>query len=157
MSAARAPYNVKGWPPADDERLRELWLAGVFVRRIAMDLGRSRSTVICRARKIGLGPRAQPVMALAGVERMPSEPPAAFVQPEMLPVPGPAGRPKQPLRLWLVPTGAVRECQWPEGEKPRMRFCYKPAFPGRPYCFVHSQIAYIGFGRPRPENTWVRW
>jgi hypothetical protein len=74
----------------------------------------------------------------------------------MLPVPGPAGRPQKRLTLWLVPVGPPRECQWPQGEKPRMRFCFKPAFPGKPYCFIHSQLAYVGFGRPRPVgHAWV--
>lgn len=155
MSGSRAPYRLKGWPPADDAKLRELWLAGTYVRQIALALNRSRSTIICRARKIGLGPRAQPAMALAGVARVAPDMNAP-VQLAMLPVPGPAGRPKVPLKLWLVPTGPVRECQWPQGEKPRMRFCFKPAFPGKPYCFTHSQLAYVGFGRPRPVgHAWV--
>jgi GcrA cell cycle regulator len=155
VSGARAPYRTKGWPPADDALLRELWLAGVFVRRIAMALGRSRSTIICRARKIGLGPRAQPTMAMADVERVAPDAQAP-VQLPMLPDPAAPGRPKVPLKLWLVPTGPVRECQWPQGEKPRMRFCFKPAFPGKPYCLVHSRIAYIGFGHPRPTgHAWV--
>jgi hypothetical protein len=152
VSAARAPYNVKGWPPADDALLRELWLAGVFVRRIAMALGRSRSTVICRARKIGLGPRATPTMAMANVARVAPDAQAP-VQLPMLPDPAAPGRPKQPLRLWLVPTGPPRECQWPQGEKPRMLFCYKPAFPGQPYCPMHCRQAFVGWSVHRQPQA----
>ena len=153
MSGARAPYRLKGWPSADDAKLRELWLAGTYVRQIALALGRSRSTIICRARKIGLGPRAQPVTAMANVARVAPDAQVP-VQLPMLPPPGPAGRPKQPLRLWLVPVGPPRECQFPQGEKPRLRFCFKPAFPGQPYCPTHCRVAFIGWrpgGSAQPE------
>ena len=142
MSGARAPYRTKGWPSADDAKLRELWLAGTYVRQIALALGRSRSTIICRARKIGLGPRAQAAAAMANVARVAPDV-RAPVQLPMLPDPAAPGRPKVPLKLWLVPTGKVRQCQWPQGEKPRLRFCYAPTAPGWPYCVAHGRIAYL--------------
>jgi hypothetical protein len=82
--------------------------------------------------------------AMANVERVAPDAQAP-VQLPMLPDPAAPGRPKQPLRLWLVPVGPPRECQFPQGEKPRLRFCFKPAFPGQPYCPTHCRVAFIGW------------
>jgi GcrA cell cycle regulator len=122
----------------------------VSSRLIGLALGRTRGVVRGRVDRLKLPARASPSAELPPLVEAP------VVQLEMLPVPAPPGPKPVPLRLWLVPTTPPRECQWPQGEKPRMRFCFKPAFPGKPYCLAHSQLAYVGFGRPRPVgHAWV--
>ena len=59
MSGARAPYRLKGWPSADDAKLRELWLAGLPSREIGKQLRCSRDAVLGRARRLGLPGRQQ--------------------------------------------------------------------------------------------------
>ena len=59
MSAARATDRTKGWPPADDARLRELWAEGLPSREIGKQLRCSRDAVLGRARRLGLSRRQQ--------------------------------------------------------------------------------------------------
>jgi GcrA cell cycle regulator len=156
------------WSEADDERLVALWDRGVPSERIGTAMGRTKSAVLGRARRLNVNPRPNP-----SVEREPKPAPRVVVQPapvapvvvqhaaapcrqpEPLPAPRPQGRPPQPWRLRLVETGVVRECQFPEGEKP-YRFCEAAAVSGRPYCVRHCRVAFIGFGHPRPVGyAWV--
>lgn len=54
MSGTRAIDRTKGWPAADDLKLRELWDAGMGSREIGKLLRCSRDAVLGRARRLGL-------------------------------------------------------------------------------------------------------
>jgi len=155
--AVRQRPGAMAWSEHDDERLQALWDKGVPSEKIGLAMGRTKSAVLGRARRLNVNPRPNP-----SVERVPKQAPRAVVQPapapEPLPAPRPQGRPPQPWHLHLVPTGAVRECQFPEGEKP-YRFCEAPAFPGRPYCPTHCRTAFINWrpGGHQADDTMSRW
>jgi GcrA cell cycle regulator len=134
------------WSEDDDERLTTLWDEGVPSEQIGQAMGRSKSAVLGRARRLNVTPRPNPSVAVADVERTPKQVPHVVVQPEPLPAPRLAGRPQQPWRLNLVPTGPVKVCQWPEGPRRAVTFCDAPAVSGRPYCTLHCRIAFVGFG-----------
>jgi GcrA cell cycle regulator len=136
-----------GWPEEDDERLAALWEEGVSGRLIGVALKRSRGAVLGRARRLGLSPRPVPVAFMQDVERIPKQVPHVVVQKVLLPVPAPPGPPKRKLSLWLVPTGVVRECQWPHGTPGQASFylCGDPSFPCRPYCERHCRRAFLGW------------
>jgi GcrA cell cycle regulator len=128
----------QSWPAEETARLAALWEQGIPSGRIAKLLGRTRSSVICRAHRMKLTPRPKSAPALPRLVDTPAAGPRSR--------PGPAP-PRKPL-VWLPPSGAVHMCQWPEGEPktPGFRFCGAPAASGRPYCLRHCRIAFVGFG-----------
>jgi GcrA cell cycle regulator len=182
---ARPPgtHTTSFWTPATDARLRELWAAGVTSIAIAERLGCSKNSIIGRAHRLMLTPRANPVKGgaetrarnkaaradlVSGLVEMFRAKAAARIPPAarcdrlssapQMPVEAPAAPalPKPPQRLWLPSPHA---CLWPIGHPKQagFRFCDAPAVADRPYCRIHCEIAYIGFGRPRPEpiRSWV--
>jgi GcrA cell cycle regulator len=54
-----------------------------------------------------------------------------------------------------TPLPSPHVCQWPTGPRRSFLFCGEPAMPDRPYCLAHCEVAYIGFGHPRQERTWL--
>jgi len=168
---ARPPgtHTTSFWTAAVYAQLRKLWAAGMSTKTIGERLGCSKNSIIGRAHRLELKPRASPIKGGAAVanetrarnkaaqaaavsalvEKLrANKPPAAPQMPVEAPV-----SPEPPLAAVDGATGPVRECQWPIGHprKPGFHFCGAPAVPDRPYCRCHCEIAYLGFGRPRPE------
>jgi GcrA cell cycle regulator len=148
------------WSDEDDERLAALWAEGLSGVAIGKRMGRTKSACLGRAHRLELEARASPIPAAsrmsgaAGVVKAKVRVAAAIAAPE--PPPQPPGRPKRPLSLWLVPTGVVRECQWPHGTPGKASFylCGDPSWPGRPYCERHCRRAFIGWrahGQAQPH------
>jgi GcrA cell cycle regulator len=133
------------WSDEDDERLAALWAEGLSGVAIGKAMGRTKSACLGRAHRLELEARASPIpdasrrSGAAGLVKAK----AAAPEPER----APAGRPRQRLSLWLVPTGVVRECQWPHGTpgKPSFYLCGDPAWPARPYCERHCRRAFLGW------------
>lgn len=50
-----------GWTEPRIERLRELWESGLPTRKIGLEMGISKNSVIAKARRLGLSSRAQPL------------------------------------------------------------------------------------------------
>jgi GcrA cell cycle regulator len=143
------------WSDDDDERLAALWAEGLSGVAIGKAMGRTKSACLGRAHRLELEARASPIPtasrmtgAAGGVKAIARvEAKAAAAEPER----APPGRPRQRLSLWLVPTGVVRECQWPHGDpgKPSFYLCGDPAWPARPYCERHCRRGYLNW---RPHS-----
>jgi GcrA cell cycle regulator len=143
------------WSDEDDERLAALWAEGLSGVAIGKAMGRTKSACLGRAHRLELVARPSPIptgsrmSGAAGVVKAHVRVEAAIAAPE--PPPAPPGRPRQRLSLWLVPTGVVRECQWPHGTPGTKSFylCGDPSWPARPYCERHCRRAFIGW---RPHS-----
>lgn len=160
------------WTPDEDERLRELWMRGDLTADIGDALGRPKNSVIGRAHRLKLPPRASPIGA--GRPR-PARPVAAFrsaVIRKPIP-PRESAAPETPaLSPWAgtaeraapaeLPPAAVlparpggfsrggEGCRWPMWGRGRPTHLYCGATQrARPdgtrcvYCAEHAAVAFI--------------
>jgi GcrA cell cycle regulator len=174
-------HTTSFWTPAVDAQLRKLWVAGVPSTAIAERLGCSKNSVIGRVHRLELKPRSSPIKggpkvaaetrarnkaakaklvdALAETLRTQraSKPPAPAprrVAPKFPFTPSPRAIGTPALGTPLPPPHV---CQWPTGPRRSFLFCGEPAMPDRPYCLAHCEVAYVGFGRARADETARIW
>jgi GcrA cell cycle regulator len=145
------------WSDEDDERLAALWAEGLSGVAIGKAMGRTKSACLGRVHRLNLTPRPSPlpggdpghprITKLKGAGAVKEAVAMAMLRLPPEPERAPPGRPRQRLSLWLVPTGVVRECQWPHGTPGKASFylCGDPAWPSRPYCERHCRRAFLGW------------
>lgn len=170
------------WLPSADATLRRLHAEGLPFSRIGHQMGISKNSVVGRAHRLGLEPRA-PWAPRAIVETRPKPGPAAHVQPPplattdaeralsaqiaasrrtnstpqpgVLPSPAPRVAPSGPA---AASGHFFRTCQWPSGDRETgYRFeCKDATKPGRPYCLAHCAKAYVPHvARPMTAGGYV--
>lgn len=57
------PYRARPWTDHDDDTLRQMWTIGLPAAEIGATLGRSKSSVIGRAHRLGIPHPTQPARA----------------------------------------------------------------------------------------------
>ena len=136
------------WVEAEDDILRLRWAEGVFASFIADELNRTKNSIIGRARRLGLEPRA------AGWPSNPHKTPKPIqknrevkVVKECAPLPMPVEKPIAETE-YVHGTGVTlldlepRHCRWPINSPPkndaRYFFCGEPNVGGGlAYCLCH--------------------
>ena len=160
------------WTQDDIRILRELWLSGLSTAKIGAKMGRTKSGVIGKARRIGLPGRPSPV----GVGRTKSEPPmqlivAVVARERRAPVPKPRlvqapvafAEPRishVPARPTVAATGKA-QCQfplWGHNVRPVIRegqpwICGQPAILGRSWCPQCWGIVYQAKAQKKPQHA----
>lgn len=76
LGLRRPAPNTNYWTEGELDRLRELWASGLSCRLIGQRIGRTKSSVISKANKLGLDPRQSPV---PGKESLPAAPVARLL------------------------------------------------------------------------------
>ena len=150
-----AEYDCRSWDKDEDRSLRRYWAAGLACRAIGRKLGRSHSSVISRAHKLGLPARPAPIVCgatrpqpppLPSVPASPApEPPAPTRTPEVaLPPAVPQSSLEvRPAALSPAVAPLFRTCQYPRGDRPNWDFCGAPVVaPSEPYCAEHRRICW---------------
>jgi GcrA cell cycle regulator len=130
------------WSDADDALLRSLWIEGLTCSQIGLRLGITKSAVIGRARRIGVGGRPNPI--IRGGER------AATDKRRIDNRPAPMDAARIAAANVAVPA-VVRVvagsdgCRWPIGDPKHrdFRFCAAPRAASRPYCNDHHAKAFV--------------
>ena len=145
------------WPQEKDDRLRELWAAGLSASRVGSIMGITNHAVIGRAHKLHLPSRPSPIIRDRARQppkprplrpNEPTLPRIECVPPPKLPVPhvaaaeqsrkgespaaAEAAKAVAPAFKPIRP-GACRFPLWGNG-RPTHRYCGKPTKAGSPYC-----------------------
>jgi GcrA cell cycle regulator len=166
------------WAEETIMRLRALWDEGLSTAEIGRRLGVSKNAVVGKAHRLDLPARPSPIRRdgnSSGAPRRsaprrvagPTLPPlsstapmttaassmlhhVAALPPKPIPAPPPVRVAPPPPR----PYGRVVTCCWPIGEPgaPGFHFCNAESVPGKPYCDVHAQVAYVKV-RDRREDA----
>jgi len=153
-------WESRVWDPDDDARLTLLWAEGMSTVQIGLRIGRTKSAVIGRARRLNLVPRPSPlpgppkpraVQAAPRPQREPPLPespprvvpphppaPAMSPKPETLP---PAARTPNPPPTRPVAFSILKTCQWISGETAPWVMCGRPAVQGSAWCEEHFRRA----------------
>lgn len=140
------------WSEEREARLRELWPdPDLSCAAIGAELGVSRSAVIGKANRLGLGPKPSHSPHTAKPPRIRKPKPSTLGNvwgpfPRLKPEPfiprvieAPPSRGKSILRL------ARNDCRWATHEDEKTgqhRFCGHPRANGKPYCEAHCLLAY---------------
>lgn len=137
------------WGDAENERLKELWEAGMSASQIAraltFELKRTvtRNACIGRVHRMGLAGRVTP-----GKAPRPRLPAAPRMYQDAKPLPEPAPEAQDPVRLdsgalVTVLTINDRMCRWPIGDPQEETFHFCGRAPERGvYCAFHASKAY---------------
>lgn len=144
------------WTKEQDDKLRVLWDAGLSTTEIGRRLGKSKNSVISRARRSGCTKRENPIKRGVGepkrklravqksVKALPSLATIQAPPPVRAVVRRVVEKPASPARK---PTPAASKpkrttpCAWPMNDRWPWRFCDVPTCDG-PYCEEHAQRAY---------------
>jgi hypothetical protein len=143
------------WTPQLDERLRELHGQALPFRQIAdtmnADFGLSltRNACIGRGRRIGLNPRASPILRSKPYKRRSHKRKKVTVQTPVISIDLHCAPPIAPGALTMLELG-TNTCRWPSGTRVPYSFCGEPVHGDRPYCQKHCKMSY-----QRPEKTWT--
>lgn len=172
------------WPEADDAVLAKLWAEGVTSAAIGLELRRSKSAILGRARRLGLTPRANPAVRKPGSKARDRSAAgrsqarnlggrgaveiAKLRHPLVRALAVAARQPqavaaREPQAKVVVRRGPPskptppQSCQWPHGEPrtPQFRFCGERAEPGRPYCAQCCKRAYVFIHRQHREDSYA--
>lgn len=146
----------KDWLDDEITKLRFLWHyrdeAGstLSTAEIGRRMGRSKSSIVGKAHRIGLEERPSPIRR-GGVGAAP-KPRRSNGRPTLPPLSSDAAPtprlPAVPRPVWRPPVrayGKTRMCCWPLGEPGTrdFKFCDDPTLPGKPYCGDHCGLAYV--------------
>jgi GcrA cell cycle regulator len=150
-------WESRVWDADDDARLTLLWAEGMSTVQIGLRIGRTKSAVIGRARRLGLLPRPSPLpgppkpRAVQAAPRapqtsspepqaciVPPHPPASGPSPETLP---PAARTPNPPTTRPVAFSIPKTCQWiePNCDGPPWLMCGAPTVEHGPWCAEHRR------------------
>jgi len=148
-------WESRVWDPADDARLTLLWAEGMSTVQIGLRIGRTKSAVIGRARRLGLLPRPSPLpvppkpravqaaskppqtLSPESPPRMvPPHPPAPGPKPETLP---PAARTPNPPSTRPVAFSTPKTCQWTDSDRAPWVWCGAPTVEHGPWCAEHRR------------------
>ena len=139
-------FDCRNWEPSEDRSLRRLWTAGLSCAQIGQKLGRSRSSIISRSRRLKLAPRPSPIKPPSPKSPPPSAAPTRTLPPEpavlhlpLVPLP-----PVAHVSSTSVPAlpAALSQCAWTESNGRPWVFCDAAVVPGFPYCDQHCRRAY---------------
>jgi GcrA cell cycle regulator len=152
----------KAWFPERDDRLRQLWDAGLSETQIGLDLHCSKNSVAGRRHRLKLPARPSPIKNRAAypqTRKSPAPPkvrvrrPGGEIEETNAPERPATVEPTLPQLACLagdalpaLPAAATcGACQWPIGEPKEadFRFCDGPALEGKPYCEEHCELAYV--------------
>ena len=151
-------WESRVWDAADDARLTLLWAEGMSTVQIGIRIGRTKSAVIGRARRLGLVPRPSPLpvppkpRAVQVAPRAPQtpspespappkvspHPPAASRLPEILP---PAARTPNPPPTRPVAFSIPKTCQWIEDSGAK---CGDSTVDHGSWCAAHRRRVFTG-------------
>lgn len=123
------------WTEDEDRTLKQLYLAGNSYAVIAEKMGKSRQSVVARARRIVVGRIARPKITVAATPE-----PRPRAEPELIRLRCAAIEPLHVSLLDLEP----HHCRYPFGERD-FTFCGHPKADGKSYCRDHAELV-VGQG-----------
>lgn len=145
------------WTDQEDTDLRQMAADGMPASAIAIKMGRGRSSVCGRGRRLGLTFGGGTIRAR---RRAPTEASTALPSSEAT---RPTKRTQPPLDEAGGPIGGVlfldarlHQCRWPISEvKPvtAFRVCGCPALDGSSYCLHHERMS----RQPTPQRRRITW
>ena len=121
------------WDQNKLDQLRHLWLEGLPITKIGLELNVSRNAIAGKAHRLGLPKRNSPISKSGEPRTNDSKTVSEENKKEL------------PLKLLLRDVEWSRNaCCWPFGDPklPGFKFCGISIIPGRPYCEEHSILAY---------------
>ena len=121
------------WDKSKLDQLRQLWIEGLPITKIGIELGVSRNAIAGKAHRLGLPKRNSPISKSGEPRKNQSKTLVDEIKKEL------------PLKLLLRNVEWSRNaCCWPFGDPklPGFKFCGVRIVPGRPYCEEHSILAY---------------
>lgn len=152
----------KLWTPAEDDLLRELVPTGLSYREIGERLGRTKSSTLAKAKRLGLAGLAPKKEAWnKGLGRNIWKPKKS-VKPRPAPILPQIDESYQcvaidhPADAQNIPFAEMSygRCWFPEGETPaEMTFCGAKTPPGSSWCAYHRRIVYIPYQPAKRPST----
>lgn len=145
----------KLFTPEEDTTLRECAFKGISARECAITLGRTKSSILSRAKRLGISFKREVFYKFEKPKNENANPlekrpfrffsnipkPAVmprYEQPEAARTP--FGKPRSLLNL------EEHHCKWPCFESPksgRQMFCCADRMAGKPYCVEHQALVYV--------------
>lgn len=143
------------WTPAENDKLRELWEAGMSSAEIGRQIGKTKNSVVSRAHRIGLSSRPSPIKRDASGLKAPL-PRGGKTTTVVRRKPAP----RKPLPKPTAPEigdgvegvgGKLGCCQWIVGEPAgtRTRYCGRPS--SGPWCAAHRPVVMAPYVPPPPK------
>jgi len=119
------------WSDQHITKLRKLWGDGHTTGEIGKKLGVSKNAVVGKAHRLGLKSRPSPIKRVAKPQQEEKE------------------------RIFTITDLSSSTCRWPIGDpkESNFRFCGATVFHGKSYCAEHCDLAYVGSGKNRSEDS----
>ncbi len=134
---------MRPWTLDEEAMVRRLWIKH-SATEIGSAMGRSKASIISKAHKLELQPKA-----MTGIRRKGKPVPMQERPTKAAPRLALSKQPKSIRPVEIMPEAEpippARLCQYPYGDPrdPAFRFCEAPVKTGSPYCEYHHAICYV--------------